>query len=211
MEFEPEIAVRLVWAGVRVVRCRRASSAGRAVHFSFSRDYPLLASLYLRLLAHAGPRVARCGSRQPGERLAAALEAAAPGGADAPARRVERTTTSTRCARYCPPRALQDDAGCVPSWIAIEYMAQCAAAHGGLLARARGAAPRLGLFVGSRRLLFRCERFAPDAVLRVSVRHAAGHGDSLAFDCSVEVRPGPPLAEGRLNVLLLGGLPGTNA
>ena len=105
----------------------------------------------------------------------------------------------------------QDQAGFVPSWVAIEYMAQCAAAHGGLLARARGVAPRLGLFVGSRRLLFRCERFTPGIVLRVSARHAAGHGDTLAFDCTVEdPAGGPPLAEGRLNVLLLSELPGTN-
>jgi hypothetical protein len=46
----------------------------------------------------------------------------------------------------------------------------------------------------------------------VSARHAAGHGDTLAFDCSVEdPAGGPPLAEGRLNVLLLSELPGTNA
>jgi len=53
MEFEPEIAVRLVWAGVPVVGLptRVVYLPGGLSHFSFSRDYPRLASLYLRLLA----------------------------------------------------------------------------------------------------------------------------------------------------------------
>ena len=106
----------------------------------------------------------------------------------------------------------QDAAGLVPSWVAIEYMAQCAAVHGGLLARARGEGSRPGLFVGSRRLAFRCAHFAPGTALRVSARFAAGRGDTLAFDCAVEdPAGGPPLAEGRLNVRLLRELPGTGA
>jgi predicted hotdog family 3-hydroxylacyl-ACP dehydratase len=89
--------------------------------------------------------------------------------------------------------------------VAIEYMAQCAAAHGGLVARARGEAPRPGLFVGSRRLVFRCAGFAPDVALTVTARHAGGRADGFAFDCTVEdPAGGPPLAEGRLNVVLLG-------
>ena len=102
--------------------------------------------------------------------------------------------------------------GGVPVWVGIEYMAQCAAAHGGLLARARGEAPRPGLFVGSRRLVFRCEAFAPDAALLVTARHAAGRGDSLAFDCTVEdPAGGPPLVEGRLHVRLLREPPAAGA
>jgi glycosyltransferase involved in cell wall biosynthesis len=53
MEFEPEIAVRLVWAGVPVATLPThvVYLPGGLSHFSFARDYPLLASLYLRLLA----------------------------------------------------------------------------------------------------------------------------------------------------------------
>ena len=59
MEFEPEIAVRLVWAGVRVLTLPThvVYLPGGLSHFSFSRDYPLLASLYLRLLAGRGGAV----------------------------------------------------------------------------------------------------------------------------------------------------------
>jgi len=55
MEFEPDIAVRLVWAGVPVVALptRVVYLPGGLSHFSFSRDYPRLASLYLRLLGGA--------------------------------------------------------------------------------------------------------------------------------------------------------------
>jgi predicted hotdog family 3-hydroxylacyl-ACP dehydratase len=99
--------------------------------------------------------------------------------------------------------------GSVPTWVGIEYMAQCVAAHGGLLARARGEAPRPGLFVGSRRLVFRCQAFAPDVPLLVSARHAAGRGDNLAFDCAVSsMAGGEPFVAGRLNVHLLRELPG---
>jgi hypothetical protein len=61
MEFEPEIAVRLVWAGVKVVPLPThvVYLPGGLSHFSFSRDYPLLASLYLRLLAGRPNRVRR--------------------------------------------------------------------------------------------------------------------------------------------------------
>jgi glycosyltransferase involved in cell wall biosynthesis len=58
MQFEPEIAVRLVWADVPVVTLptRIVYLPGGLSHFSLSRDYPLLASLYLRLLAGMLPR-----------------------------------------------------------------------------------------------------------------------------------------------------------
>ena len=52
MEFEPELAVRLVWEGVPVVTLptRVVYPPGGLSHFSLARDYPLLASLYARLL-----------------------------------------------------------------------------------------------------------------------------------------------------------------
>ena len=111
----------------------------------------------------------------------------------------------TRCrALPAASRWFRTAAGEIPAWVGVEYMAQCAAVHGGLRGRAHGEAPRPGLFVGSRRLAFRCASFAPDTALFVTARLAAGRGDSLAFDCTVEdPAGGPPLVEGRLNVVLL--------
>lgn len=61
MEFEPELAVRLVWEGVPVVALptRVVYPRGGLSHFSLARDYPRLAWLYLRLLAGMLPRAAR--------------------------------------------------------------------------------------------------------------------------------------------------------
>jgi hypothetical protein len=58
MEFEPELAVRLVWEGVPVVTLptRIVYPPGGLSHFSLARDYPLLASLYARLLVGMLPR-----------------------------------------------------------------------------------------------------------------------------------------------------------
>jgi len=130
-----------------------------------------------------------------------------------PMRLLERVEAHDEERTVCRARAdasalFRSADGSVPAWVGIEYMAQCAAVHGGLAARARGEAPGPGLFVGSRRLSFRCASFAPGAELRVTARHAAGRGDALAFDCTVEdLAGGPPLVEGRLNVLRLRELP----
>ena len=53
MEFEPELAVRLVWRGtpVRTLTTRVVYPRDGLSHFSLRRDYPRLAALYLRLLA----------------------------------------------------------------------------------------------------------------------------------------------------------------
>jgi predicted hotdog family 3-hydroxylacyl-ACP dehydratase len=108
----------------------------------------------------------------------------------------------TRCA-VSPNRALFRDArGGVPAWIALEYMAQCAAADGSLRRRARGEPLEPALLIGSRRIAFRCIGFDAAQRLEVTARHAAGQRELLAFDCAVfDARGGEPLVEGRLNVL----------
>jgi glycosyltransferase involved in cell wall biosynthesis len=61
MDFEPELAVRLVWAGVPVVPIptRVVYPADGLSHFSLLRDYPRLAGLYARLALGMLPRSAR--------------------------------------------------------------------------------------------------------------------------------------------------------
>lgn len=53
MDFEPDLAVRLVWEGVPVVPLptRVRYFSGGLSHFSLARDYPRLATLYVRLIA----------------------------------------------------------------------------------------------------------------------------------------------------------------
>jgi len=108
---------------------------------------------------------------------------------------------ATRCA--VRPHALFRDArGTVPAWIALEYMAQCAAADGSLRRRATGEPLAPALLVGSRRVTFHCAGFDAAQRLEVSARHAAGSHELLAFECAVfDARGGEPLAEARLHVL----------
>jgi predicted hotdog family 3-hydroxylacyl-ACP dehydratase len=108
----------------------------------------------------------------------------------------------TRCAVSPRGAVFRDASGRVPAWVALEYMAQCAAADGGLRRRARGEPLEPALLIGSRRIAFRCAHFDPDQRLEVTARHAAGRRELLAFDCAVfDARGGEPLALGRLNVL----------
>jgi len=115
----------------------------------------------------------------------------------------------TRCAVLPGRSALfRDAAGRVPCWVAIEVMAQCAAADGSLRGRARGDAARPALFLGSRRIVFHRDGFDASERLEVTARLGAGRpGGLLAFDCTVRDAAGEPLAEGRLNVLA-GGVSG---
>jgi len=112
---------------------------------------------------------------------------------------------ATRCLVDPSRSALFRDGGAlVPVWVGLEYMAQCVAVHAGLRARARGEALRPGLFLGSRRVRFRCAGFAPALPLEVTARHAAGRGATLAFDCAVhDPDGGAPLVEARLTVRAL--------
>ena len=65
MEFEPELAVRLYWAGVPVANLptRVVYPDGGLSHFDFWSDYPRLSWLYLRLVLGMLPRAPRLLSR----------------------------------------------------------------------------------------------------------------------------------------------------
>jgi predicted hotdog family 3-hydroxylacyl-ACP dehydratase len=111
---------------------------------------------------------------------------------------------STRCAVDASRSELfRGGDGRLPGWLAVEYMAQCAAAHGGLLARRLGESPRPGLFVSARRIEIAADDFAPDARLVVSARHARGDRGLVAFDGALHDGGGRELAAGRLFVYVV--------
>ncbi|MEM7409376.1 MAG: hypothetical protein AAF430_03970 [Myxococcota bacterium] len=115
---------------------------------------------------------------------------------------VSHDAEQTRCAVAPADAALFRGAeGRIPSWVALEWMAQCAAADGSLRLREEGSPLRACLFLGSRRLQFHCDHFAPDASFEVSARHTAGRQRTHRFDCAV-YDGDRILAEGQLNVLL---------
>lgn len=91
--------------------------------------------------------------------------------------------------------------GLVPAWAGLEYMAQCIAVHAGLLARAEGRRPPLGLLIGSRRVDFHGAGFPCGQVLHVVAEHVWGETGLAAFECRVDdADTGRVLAEGALKV-----------
>lgn len=97
------------------------------------------------------------------------------------------------------------DDGSLPAWAAVEYMAQCVAAHAGLSARAAGEPPpALGLFLGSRRVQLHADALPGGGPLRVRARRAGGSSEGLhAFDCALESPgTGRALVEARLSVFV---------
>jgi predicted hotdog family 3-hydroxylacyl-ACP dehydratase len=115
---------------------------------------------------------------------------------------VEHTPEYTVCHIDVRDSALFAEADeCVPSWLALEYIAQCAAVHGGLATRNRK--PRPGLLLGSRRLHLHTNHFNADEPLEVTARHHRGDSGLVAFDGSVQNSQGKVLAEGRVNLYIL--------
>jgi predicted hotdog family 3-hydroxylacyl-ACP dehydratase len=114
----------------------------------------------------------------------------------------------TACAAHGAAAALLADADAgLPVWVGIEYMAQCVAVHGGLVARERGLPPRAGILLGSRRIEFGTDRLPSDVELRVVARHRRGERGLASFDCEVESPAGgPALVRGRLNVYIVDSL-----
>ena len=91
--------------------------------------------------------------------------------------------------------------GAVPAFVALEYMAQCAAAHAGLASRSGHEPPRAAFLLGTRRLRLGTECFRPGQRLRVSARHHRGESGLIVFDCTLrDADAGEALAEGRLNL-----------
>jgi predicted hotdog family 3-hydroxylacyl-ACP dehydratase len=100
---------------------------------------------------------------------------------------------------------LREPGGSVPGWVGLEYMAQCIAAHAGLIDHANRRAPAIGFLVGARRVLFHANGYLPGQVLHVSVRRLWGQRRVGAFACSIrDSRTDAVLAEGTVSAYLPG-------
>ena len=115
---------------------------------------------------------------------------------------IAHTADETVCAVDVDRSELFRDAGgSVPGWVSLEYMAQCIAAHAGLVARDRGERQRPGLFLGTRRTRIHIDNFRAGQRLRVTSRHLRGEAGLAWFECAVEdATDGEALARGRLSV-----------
>ena len=82
---------------------------------------------------------------------------------------------------------LKRENGTVAASLAVEYMAQCVAAHEGLLALDDDRPPPTGFLVGVTGLCLEVAEFAADAKLRVRVRRVRGRPSlgALSHQCEV--------------------------
>jgi len=97
--------------------------------------------------------------------------------------------------------------GSVAGWLAMEYMAQCVAAHESLLALDAGRPLPTGFLVSATRLCLHASHFAAGSQLRVRARRVRGRPGLgvLSHECSLHladptVGKQALLAEGRLSV-----------
>ncbi len=113
---------------------------------------------------------------------------------------VSHTDDETVCSvRIDPASPFASTDGSIPSWLALEYMAQCAAAHSGVCDREKGNAIRLGFLLGSRRVTFHVPHFDAGVQLSVSAKSTWNDGELASFACSVSDDRGATLAECELS------------
>lgn len=93
------------------------------------------------------------------------------------------------------------DGNGVPGWVAIEYMAQTAAALAGMGDREREPAclPKPGLLLGTRRLELALDSFTAGATYRISAVCVFDDAETAAFECSIADSVGDVVASATLN------------
>ncbi len=91
--------------------------------------------------------------------------------------------------------------GGVPSWVAIEYMAQASAALVGLRDRSRepDCAPRVGMLLGTRRMDVGLSRFVAGETYRTSSECVFEDSDAASFQCEIRDAADRVVASATLN------------
>ena len=89
----------------------------------------------------------------------------------------------------------------VPNWVAIEYMAQTAAAlvHGLVVQEAEGQPVRPGLLLGTRKLDLKLACFEAGKTYCIVAENAFSDSDAASFACRIEDEAGETVATANLN------------
>jgi len=89
----------------------------------------------------------------------------------------------------------------VPNWVAIEYMAQAAAALVGCYDRhmAPGRPVRPGLLLGTRKLCLKMEKFETGKTYRIVAENVFSDSDAASFACRIEDDVGETVATANLS------------
>jgi predicted hotdog family 3-hydroxylacyl-ACP dehydratase len=89
--------------------------------------------------------------------------------------------------------------GSIPSYVALEYMAQGVAAWNGYHAHQRQEHPKIGFLLGSRRLTLHVSSFLVGETLNVYGKCQYNDGEMASFECWIE-KNNERVAEATLNV-----------
>lgn len=97
-----------------------------------------------------------------------------------------------------------DEQGRLPSWFALELMAQTIGVWSGWHASQGGSAPRLGMLLGGRGLKCSLPTFPADALLTVSASMLLQDERLASFECAISMNQqgnpeSKPVAQARLN------------
>jgi predicted hotdog family 3-hydroxylacyl-ACP dehydratase len=85
-----------------------------------------------------------------------------------------------------PDNLFADELGNVPSWVGIEYMAQCVAAFAGIKARLKGEAVKLGFLIGARSFEASQPYFQAGSTIKIQIKELHLEESGLAvFDCQI--------------------------
>ena len=89
----------------------------------------------------------------------------------------------------------------VPSYIGIEYMAQCVAVHAGACERALGYPPPIGMILGTRHFRSSVQYFVKGSTYQATCKEIVSSFDGMgSFDCSILLND-RVIAQARLSVL----------
>lgn len=97
-----------------------------------------------------------------------------------------------------PGQVFFDGTG-VPAHVAIEYMAQAAAALVGLNDLASGTEPRPGLLLGTRKLELNLDHFADGETYRITAHCEFEDAEAAAFACAIADAAGKTVATATLS------------
>jgi predicted hotdog family 3-hydroxylacyl-ACP dehydratase len=118
---------------------------------------------------------------------------------------IERFDDGVACrVRVRPDATFATEAGSVPAWVGIEYIAQTIAAFGGVAAADSGSQPPAGFLLGTRRLRSAVPFFSSGQSLRVEVHEVFSDGrlSSFAGTISDEANAGE-LVSATVNVMIM--------
>ena len=113
-------------------------------------------------------------------------------------------TTTTCLVDVGKQRWMKNTDGSVPSWLTLEYMAQCMAVHESIQAWLEGRRPDLGLLAAVADIQVHAPVLEPGRKFRVRATRLRGSPELKAFThaCDVFGEDDEPIAEGRITVAL---------